>query len=76
LVDRRKLDFVYAAKLDFASREKRASVSAAKLILWVDVRGEEVAFSRRKVDVRGEEVDFRRKAGRRSRSDRRFDLAG
>jgi hypothetical protein len=47
LFDRRKLDFVYATKLDFASREKRPFVDAAKLILWVDVRGEEVDFRRK-----------------------------
>ena len=45
LFDRRKLDFV--------TREKRNFVGAAKLILWVDVRGEEVAFSRRKVTFAG-----------------------
>jgi len=31
------------------SREKRIFVAAAKLILWVDVRGEEAAFSRKMV---------------------------
>jgi hypothetical protein len=44
--------FFYAAKLDFVTREKRAFVGAAKLILWVDVRGEEVAFSQKMVTLR------------------------
>ena len=45
----RPTDFVDARKLlmTFANREKRILANAAKLILWVDVRGAEVAFSRK-----------------------------
>jgi hypothetical protein len=41
-------DFATREKRGFASRRKLNFVSAAKLILWVDVRGEEVDFRRRR----------------------------
>ena len=62
-VEREKRDCANAAKHEFFTREKRIFVGAAKLILWVDVRGEGVAFSRKKVDVRSERVAFSRKRG-------------